>query len=154
MSVQDILINKEGVIDLIPQKAPFVMVDKLISASKESTKSGLFITSDNIFTIDGEFTEPGLVENIAQTCALGAGYEFSKITDENAEPPVGFIGAIKGLKIYQLPTEGQELETTVTVQNQVFDITLVKGETRCNGEVIAECEMKIFVQNSGDLQPN
>jgi 3-hydroxyacyl-[acyl-carrier-protein] dehydratase len=144
------LVSKENIIQLIPQKKPFVMIDILVSSDEQSTTTQTEITSDNIFVKNDCFTEPGIVENIAQTAAVRAGYFFSQLKDENAEPPVGFIGAIKDLNIYQLPKLGDKINTTITVMQQVFDITLVKGETVDNrGNKIADCEMKIFVQNSG-----
>ncbi len=124
------LLLPDQVINLIPQKAPFVMIGSLLESDDTSTVSNLVITEDNIFTVDGAFTEPGLVENIAQTGAIRAGYAFSKLQEKNPhlEPPVGFIGAIKGLKISALPKIGDVIETIVSVENQVFDITMVKGE--------------------------
>lgn len=149
------LLSEEQVIQLIPQKAPFVMIDKLIESNDESTTSGLNIKDENIFTENGCFTEPGLVENIAQTGAIRAGYEFKKLqeqSDKELEPPVGFIGAIKSLSITKLPKTGQNIETTIKVENQVFDITMVSGEVKCEGELIASCQMKIFVQDSSKMQ--
>ena len=101
----------------------------------------------------GEFIEPGLIENIAQTGAIRAGYMFSKLKEEDGslEPPIGYIGAIKSLKIAKLPKVGDHIKTTLSVENQVFDITMVKGVIELKGEVIASCHMKIFVQDSGDL---
>lgn len=146
------LLHPDEVVNLIPQKAPFVMIGSLLESDDSSTLSNLEITEDNIFIVNGEFTEPGLVENIAQTGAIRAGYAFSKLLEANPdlEPPVGFIGAIKGLKISALPKIGDIIETMVTVENQVFDITMVKGEVRLNDEIIASCQMKIFVQNNTD----
>ena len=147
------ILNTEQVVSLIPQKAPFVMIDELISSDETSSTSGLTITEDNIFSQDGEFIEPGLLENIAQTGAIRAGYMFSKLKeeDDSLEPPVGYIGAIKSLIITKLPKVGETIQTTLTVENQVFDITMVKGEVRLNNEVIVSCSMKIFVQDSGNM---
>ena len=146
-------LNTDKVTSLIPQKAPFVMVDELIASDDVSSISGFTISADNIFTQNGEFIEPGLIENIAQTGAIRAGYMFSKLKEEDGslEPPIGYIGAIKSLKIAKLPKVGDHIKTTLSVENQVFDITMVKGVIELKGEVIASCHMKIFVQDSGDL---
>ena len=146
-------LNTEEVTSLIPQKAPFVMLDELIASDAVSSISGLTISEDNIFTQNGEFIEPGLIENIAQTGAIRAGYMFSKLKEEDGSvaPPVGYIGAVKGLKIAKLPKVGDHIKTILSIENQVFDITMVKGVIELKGEVIASCHMKIFVQDSGDL---
>lgn len=45
--------GKDFVANLIPQKFPFVMVDKLYSYAEDALVSGLQIQNDNIFTITG-----------------------------------------------------------------------------------------------------
>ena len=146
-------LNTDKVTSLIPQKAPFVMVDELIASDDVSSIIGFTISEDNIFTHNGEFIEPGLIENIAQSGAIRAGYIFSKLKEEDGslKPPIGYIGALKSLKIAKLPKVGDHIKTTLSVENQVFDITMVKGVIELKGEVIASCHMKIFVQDSGDL---
>lgn len=127
---------------LIPQRPPFVMIDKLLSFSETTTTTGLSIKGDNIFVKDGLFKEPGLVENIAQTAAARAGY-VSKT--ENKPVLVGYIGAVNNLQVYFLPKAGDELITEIIIENQIFDVTLISGKITCNGQLAAQCKMKIFI---------
>lgn len=133
---------------LIPQKAPIEMVDKLWLNDDTTTVSGFTIREDNIFCKDGLFREPGIIENIAQTAAIRAGYTASLLmkTGEIGKPPVGYIGAIKKLVIHRLPQAGSELRTEITVQQIVFDVTLISGRSTVDGVPVAECEMKIFLK--------
>lgn len=135
---------------IIPQKAPITMVDSLWIHDEKWTVSGLEILSDNLFVEDGKFQEPGLVENIAQTAALRAGYEFSK--QEGGEPMVGFIGAIKKLKINTLPSAGDKLVTSIEEINKLFGVSVIRGRTELRGELIVECEMKIFLVEDGGIK--
>ncbi len=133
---------------LIPQKPPIEMVDKLWLHNETTTISGFTIKNENIFCENGAFSEFGIIENIAQTAALGVGYMISQM-EKNGEKviaPVGYIGAIKRLIIHQLPKVGSELRTEVVIQQVVFDVTIITGKTTVNGETIAECEMKIFLK--------
>lgn len=138
-----LLVTKEHITDYIPQRAPVVMIDTLNYCEGAITKTNFEIRKDNIFVKDGLFHEPGIIENIAQTAAVKAGYEVKK---NGAEPLVGFIGAIKDLAIYKLPEIGDVIETTVIIKMEVMGITLVEGVSFCNGNKIASCEMKIFIQ--------
>ena len=146
--LEKILLEGEEVSALIPQKPPIEMVDKLYHSTDTSCVSGLTVKADNMFCVDGCLREPGIVENIAQTAALGIGYIYSQksLNGEKVNPPLGFIGAIKKLNIYKLPPVGSELRTEVVTQHVIFDVTLISGKTTLNGEVIAECEMKIFLK--------
>jgi len=136
------MIPVENILDLIPQRPPFVMVDKVLSFSETGFSTGFGIKADNIFTENGLFKEPGLVENIAQTAAARAGY-VSKA--ENKPVQIGYIGAVNGLEVYRLPKTGDELITEITIENQIFDVTLISGKITCNNETIAQCKMKIFI---------
>ena len=136
------MISVDNIQSLIPQRPPFVMIDKLVSFSETETSTAFTIKADNIFVENGIFKEPGLVENIAQTAAARAGY-VSKT--ENKPVLVGYIGAVNNLKIFSLPKTGNELITEITIENQIFDVTLISGKITCNDEIIAECKMKIFI---------
>lgn len=136
------MINVENFQSLIPQKPPFVMVDKLFSVTETTTTTGFTIQADNIFVKDGVFKEPGLVENIAQTAAANAGYVSHT---QNKPVLVGYIGAVNNLQVFALPETGDELITEITTENQIFDVTLISGKITCNGQLIAQCKMKIFI---------
>jgi 3-hydroxyacyl-[acyl-carrier-protein] dehydratase len=129
----------------IPQRPPIVMVDSLFSVSDKKTISGLTIHKSNIFIENDCFNESGLLENIAQTAAAGVGYQ--QVT--NGQPVnLGYIAAIKSLSINTLPKVASVLQTTIEIINEVLDITIVNAKVRCNDEIVAECEMRIFIKSS------
>ena len=134
----------EDIIALIPQKAPFVMVSKLLYADETTIRSGFIITNDNVFVKDGVFQEAGLMENIAQTAALRAGYMALK---DNKPVETGYIGAVKDFEVFNLPKIGDELTTEITIQNQIFNVTVIDGKIWLNGDLLAQCEMKVFIGN-------
>ena len=67
--------QEQTIIQYIPHRAPMIMVDGLLAYEEKSIESSLTIQSSNVFVEDGAFTPPGMVENIAQTVAAGAGYQ-------------------------------------------------------------------------------
>ena len=129
----------------IPQKPPMVMVDRIVDVSNKTTVTSFLIGKDNVFTEDGFFREPGLIENIAQSAAAGIA---SIPSDVNGEPKLGYIGAIRELKIFKLPKAGDEIITSVTVTHEILNATVVSGQTRLHDELIAECELRIFLENT------
>ena len=136
------LVDKEHIQSYIPQKPPFVMIDQLIASDEHSTMTRFEVRADNIFVENGILREPALVENIAQTAAARAGYIA---TQGNMTVLIGYIGAIKDLAIKHLPKISDNLETEIFIKTQVFDVTLINGIVKCNGEILAQCEMKIFI---------
>jgi len=135
--------EKINVEELLPQKRPFVMLDSLINFDEVITCTRLQVKPDNIFVEDNNFTESGIIENIAQTCASRMGYINKYLHSDSVK--IGFIGAIKDLIIYELPSVGDELKTTVEVVNDVFAITLVNAKVEIGDKLIASCEMKISI---------
>ncbi len=135
-------LSEEYTLALIPQKPPFVMIDALLLSDEKRTVSRFKIPEVNIFVKEGLFMEPGLVENIAQTAAARAGHEAAS---RNIPAAVGYIAAIKNLEIFSLPAVNDELETEIIIENQVFQVTVLKGVARCRGTILAVCEMKIFL---------
>lgn len=126
----------------IPQRPPFVMVQTLERSDDSGAATRFTVTEDNILVEDGFLKEPGLIENIAQTAAARMGYRCKL---EQKPVPVGFIGAVQQLKINRLPATGEVLDTTILIKNQVFNATIIEGSIAINGDVIASCEMRIFV---------
>ncbi|HKC68734.1 MAG TPA: 3-hydroxyacyl-ACP dehydratase [Bacteroidia bacterium] len=142
------LVDKAHITEYIPQKPPIVMINTIVSCDDVSVTTQFEVQADNIFVRDNFLQEPGVIENMAQTAAAKAGYEAKKL---NAEPFLGFIGAIKDLKIHTLPKVGDTIKTTVTVKMDVMGITLIGATSVCGDIQIAECEMKIVIQKTTDV---
>lgn len=134
----------ENIVSFIPQRPPFVMVDKILSSNEIITRSTFFVIEDNIFVEDGVLREPGLVENIAQTAAARAGY-IAQAEDKPVR--VGYIGAIRNLTVTGFPKINDKIITEITVEKQIFDVSVISGKITCNETVLAQCEMKIFITN-------
>jgi 3-hydroxyacyl-[acyl-carrier-protein] dehydratase len=127
----------------IPQRPPMVMIDDLIEPSEASAKSTFRILPENIFVEAGKFTEPGLIENIAQTAAAMVGHQC---TLQKIPVPIGFIAAVKDLKINFTPSVLSTIRTKITITHTVMDITIIEGKVEQSGELVCTCEMKIVIK--------
>ena len=136
-------IKGEGIKELIPQRDPIIMVDAFYGATDSEADTGLTVTDDNLFCREGFFTEPGLVEHIAQSASAYAGY---KAKVENKPTPVGFIGEVKKFRINFMPRTGDKLYTHIRILSEVLGVSLLMAETKVNEEVAAQCQMKIFIK--------
>lgn len=132
-------LDKDFVEKLLPQKFPFVMVDKMYNYTETTLISGFTIQKESIFFQDGNFVESGLIEHIAQSIALHTGYQFFL---KNEPAPTGYIGSIRDIEIRQLPKLGDEIQTTVSILQEFAGITLVDAVTKLNDIVIAAGQMK------------
>jgi len=145
MGISNYLIDDlNEILGLIPQKPPMVMIDKLVSSDNRNTRTSFTIAEDNIFCENGFFTEPGIIENMAQTASIKNGFD-ARLKEQ--KPPIGFIGEIKNLKIYFLPKINETLMTTITIEYEVLNALIIHSQVNCNNNIVAECKMKIFLEN-------
>jgi len=70
------------------------------------------------------------------------------IKHEKSDVSTGYIGAIKNLKINFLPKVNSTISTEVIIENEILGVTIISGQVKCNGNIAAECEMKIFLINN------
>ncbi len=132
--------------ELLPQQEPFVMISSLVRFDMQTTVTETVVSADNLFVEDGVFTAPGIVENIAQTCAARIGYVNKYILKKGIQ--LGFIGAIRDLKVKDLPKVGDTITTSISVIDSVFGMTLVDAMVLNNGAEVASAQMKIAVKES------
>ena len=137
------LLKGEELYKLIPQRNPIVMVDTFFGANDEGAETGLHVQSGNLFCEEGFLREPGMIEHVAQSAAAFAGYApYLK----GESPKLGFIGEVKKFKIIRLPKVGELLHTTLRVLGEAAGVTLISAETKVDEEVLATCQMKIFIK--------
>lgn len=139
------MIKDFDILELLPQRPPFVMVDKLTYYDKTSARSFFMVREGNLFCSGGRMEEAGLIENMAQTCAARMGYRARMGLQSDGMVRVGFIGAIRGITIVRVPLVGEVLTTTVEVKEEIFSTSLVETKVEVEDEVIASGSMKIFL---------
>lgn len=132
--------------ELLPQQEPFVMISSLVRFDMQTTVTETIVSADNMFVEDGVFTAPGIVENIAQTCAARIGYVNKYILKKGIQ--LGFIGAIRDLKVKDLPKVGDTITTAISMIDSVFGMTLVDAVVLNNGAEVSSAQMKIAVKES------
>ena len=126
----------------IPQRPPVLVVDSFLECNNSLIITTYKIPQDHISVKNGHLGSAGLTENIAQTCATRIGWL-------NRDKPVkiGVIGSVSNMEIFRLPCVGKTITTRVDVLSEIFEALLVHAEIECEGETIAQCDMKVFVSD-------
>ena len=137
---------------LIPQREPFIMVDGFEEGGDNSAVTTLNVCHNNYFILpDGTMAETGLIEHLAQSCSALAGYQSlskaSPLGDGLEEvPPVGLIGEVKHFKCLRRPQIGERIKSTITFGLTFGSVTLATGQAYVDDELIADIQLKIFMQ--------
>jgi len=129
--------------ELIPQRAPMVMIDRVTLQEGSVLESELELRPENMFLREGLFLEEGVLEHIAQTAAALNGF---RAWQEGTPVKNGYIGAIKNLEFFDLPALGALLQTRVEERHFVMGASVIYGECREGDRLVASCEMKVFME--------
>lgn len=131
---------------LLPQQEPFVMVGRLVAFSATTIVTETAVRAGCLFVDDESMNVEGMIENIAQTCAVRIGYIGKYI---NKQPlAIGVVGAVSNLQVYGLPQVGDVITTTISVEQEVFGITLINARVECRDKTMLTASMKLGVQNN------
>ena len=136
------LATAEEALSLIPQRPPFVVVDTLISATGSVFLSSFHVPDEHVLVHQGALLEAGLMENAAQTAAMGMGWA-AKLA--GSLPPLGFIGALSKVEIYGDARCGDRITTNVSVRHEVMNARVLDAEVRCDRTLLARLELKVFI---------
>ena len=66
--------NDISVSEILPQREPFLFVDRLVHYDERETVTEFRIAADHLLVADGYLTAPGILENMAQSSAARIGY--------------------------------------------------------------------------------
>lgn len=129
------------ILSLLPQRPPFVLVDKLVSCTDADAVTSFEVRDDCLLCDEGRLQPYGMMENMAQTCAARIGYVSLQ---KSGSVGIGVIGSVSDFEINALPKVGARLETHITIDEEVFNFTLVSAKI-CDqkGDVMATAKMKI-----------
>jgi predicted hotdog family 3-hydroxylacyl-ACP dehydratase len=137
----------------LPHRTPMLMVDMILKMDAQVVETIFEIKSDNIFIQNNTFVEAGLIENAAQTCSaiVAKGYYVDENNEDKEDVDViGFISALKTLKICALPNIGDTILTVATFVSQFVtdDYTLctMNCKTTHNGNLLLDGEINLFIQ--------
>lgn len=127
----------------------------IVAMDNEMVETIFTLKEGNIFIQNEIFVEAGLIENAAQTCSSIVAKGF--YVDENNEDKedvdvIGFISALKTLKIHSLPSVGNTINTKATLTSTFVtdDYTLctMNCKTFCNDNLLLEGEINLFIQEN------
>lgn len=129
--------------DLLPHRPPFIMIGELLFADTFHARTSYTLPADNLLVADGKWSEGGLLENMAQTAAAGAGYQAKQA---NRPVEAGYIASVKNFAVFGVAKVGDRLETETILRESIFDnVIVVEAMVNRDGALIARCEMNIFV---------
>ncbi|WP_433765081.1 ABC transporter permease [Flavobacterium ginsenosidimutans] len=139
----------------LPHRAPMLMVDLILNIDSSSVETVFLVEESNIFVQNNVFIEAGLIENTAQTCSaiVGKKYFFDDNGLENENVNViGFISALKNVKIHALPNVGDTIITKADLVSKFtgddYTLCTMSCKSSVEDQILLECEINLFIQKT------
>lgn len=136
-----------------------LMVDLILEIDASFVETIFLIKEDNIFVQNNVFIEAGLIENTAQTCSsiVGKKYFFDENGTENENVNViGFISALKNVKIHSLPKVGDTIITKANLVSKFagddYTLCTMSCQSSVEDQILLECEINLFIQKTVSVE--
>lgn|SRR5690606_457231 len=138
---------------LIPHREPMVMVDRVVLLDGLQTQTSFLVTPGCLFVSDGELSEMGMLENIAQTSFIFLNHYFAEqahLMWAQDKETLGFISTVTSVEVLALPRVGQTLETTTDTElvftSDLLKICNIEANIRIGQVVAMRTRMKMLLQ--------
>ena len=147
------MLNFEEVRELVPQKYPFLFIDKVIELQKESRIVCLKNISGNEPFFAGHFPDfaimPGvlIVEALAQASII----LFKKSFDTEQNKDKVFLLASANVRFSKPVFPGDQLTLEIDVEKVISSAAIVKGVAKVGDKVVTKATLSFGVANKDSL---
>ena len=147
------MLNFEEVRELVPQKYPFLFIDKVIELQKENRIVCLKNISGNEPFFAGHFPDfaimPGvlIVEALAQASII----LFKKSFDTEQNKDKVFLLASVNVRFSKPVFPGDQLILEVDIEKVISSAAIVKGVAKVGDKVVAKATLSFGVANKDSL---
>lgn len=143
--MSDILMNKEQIMEIIPHRDPFLLIDEIVEMEVGvKVKARKYIKEDD-FWFKGHFPDypvtPGvlMIEMLAQAGAV------CMLSKPEFKGKIGLFGGIDKAKFRRQVVPGDVLDLEVEVIKQRGPVATCKGLATVGGEKAVSCEITCVV---------
>jgi 3-hydroxyacyl-[acyl-carrier-protein] dehydratase len=133
---------------LVPHRPPLCLIKRLVEFSGQTGIVESIIEPDNLF-LDEDDSLPSLtlVELIAQASAAVKGYDDLR---QGKAIKKGFLVDIREIRFMGRCFKGDMLRIHVEIVRTISGFSVVHGEVRRNGDIIASGTLKLWVPDDSE----
>lgn len=143
------MIDVNGIMDCIPHRYPFLLVDRIVEFEKDVSIAGIKNVTFNEWFFQGHFpgnpVMPGVltVEAMAQTAAVLA------LRSVNKEPVSVYFMSIEKAKFRKPVAPGDQVRFEVQVAHRRGPVWKFSGRALVDGKVVSEAEFTAMISEKG-----
>jgi 3-hydroxyacyl-[acyl-carrier-protein] dehydratase len=146
----NILIDTRRILDMIPHRYPFLLIDRIIEAVPFESATALKNVTMNEQFFQGHFpgapVMPGvlIIESMAQTAATLVVHSVGK----ELEGKLVYFMAIDACKFRRPVVPGDQLLVSVTKQQNRRNVWKFQGEAKVDGNLCAEAVITAMIMDN------
>ncbi|HZF34577.1 MAG TPA: 3-hydroxyacyl-ACP dehydratase FabZ [Candidatus Angelobacter sp.] len=144
-----IAIEVERIMQMIPHRYPFLMIDRVVDVVSDHTAIGIKNVSINEYFFQGHFpghaVMPGvlLIEAMAQTAAVLVVHTLGS----EAEGKLVYFMSIEHAKFRRPVVPGNQLRVHVTKERNRGPVWKLRGEVKVDGTVVADAAFSAMIRD-------
>ena len=120
----------------LPQKPPFLFVDKIVNRDQKTITTEYFVTGEEYF-FRGHFPGNPIVPGvILQEALFQSGNLLMATLNGTDETGLGVVTRVENAKFRNLVRPGDRLQMEVSLDEQLDNAFYFSGKTKVNGKVV------------------
>ena len=131
---------------VLPQKPPFLMVDKILELIPGHKAVGIKLLGSNEPYFDGHFPGNPIMPGVLQIEAINQLAEYSVFCDPKYAGKLAFITGCNNVKFKRPAVPGDVLVITTEILDSESKFGSGKGKIEIDGQIICEADISFYIQ--------
>jgi len=138
--------NNMPVMNVLPQRPPFLLVDKILELIPGKKAVGIKVLGSNEPYFSGHFPGNPVMPGVLQIEAINQVGEYVLLSEEKFAGKLAFITGCNNVKFKRPAVPGDVLLITTEVLDSESKIGTGKGKIEVEGQIICEADLLFFIQ--------
>lgn len=134
------------VMSVLPQRPPFLMVDKILEMIPGQKAVGIKLLGSNEPYFDGHFPGNPVMPGVMQIEAMNQVGEYALLSDARFAGKLAFITGCNNVKFKRPAVPGDVLVITTEILDSESKIGRGKGKIEIDGKITCEADIFFYIQ--------
>lgn len=138
--------DKSQVMNVLPQRPPFLLVDKILEMIPGKFAVGIKVLGSNEPCFSGHFPGNPIMPGVLQIEAINQVGEYLLLSDARFAGKLAFITGCNNVKFKRPAVPGDVLVITTELLDAESKIGSAKGKIEIDGRIICEADLSFYIE--------